>query len=57
MLEKLDACIRYVAQHDYGRVQVIIERGRARRVRMEVELSWDDIPEQLHQLNNGTAPK
>lgn len=57
MLAKLDACVRYVAQHEYGSVSVMIERGRARRVRLEVELSWDQIPEQLLQLNNGTAPK
>lgn len=56
MLAKLDACVRYVAQHDYGSVQVVIERGRPRRVRMEVEFSWDDIPEQLLQLNTGTTP-
>lgn len=56
MMAKLDECVRYVAQHEYGSVRVVIERGRARRVRLEYDLSWEEIP-QILQLNNGTAPK
>ena len=57
MIAKLDECVKYVARHEYGTVQLVVQRGRARRVRMEIELSWEDIPEQLHELNIAAAAK
>lgn len=58
MLTRIDWAVQEVARHGHGAVVIVVEKGRARRLRVEVDLSWDKLsPEQVLQLNNGTAPK
>jgi hypothetical protein len=51
MLTQIDLAVQQVAQAGHGAVVIVVEKGRPRRLRMEVDLSWDKRPEQVLELN------
>lgn len=46
-LRKIDEAAQLVAAQGHGAVVLVIERGKVRRLRMEVDLSWDKAPKQV----------
>lgn len=46
-LRKIDEAAQQVAAQGHGAVVLVIERGKVRRLRMEVDLSWDKAPKQV----------
>jgi hypothetical protein len=51
MLTRIDWAVQEVARHGHGAVVIVVEKGRARRLRLEVDLSWDKVsPEQVLEL-------
>jgi hypothetical protein len=51
MLTRIDWAVQEVARHGHGAVVIVVEKGRARRLRLEVDLSWDKLsPEQVLEL-------
>ena len=54
-LEEINLACREVAQigAGYGAVVVVIERGRARRIRQEIDRSWGQVrSEPIQELNS-----
>lgn len=56
-IRRIDNAVQQVATAGHGAVVIVIERGRARRLRVEADLSWDTDLEQVLQLNDGTVSK
>lgn len=52
MMTQIDRAVQQVATMGHGAVVIVVEKGRPRRLRMEVDLSWDKHPEQVLEVNS-----
>lgn len=57
----IDDAVQQVARSGHGAVVIVVERGKARRLRLEVDLSWETASvygsEQVLELNSKAKSK
>ena len=55
-IRSIDDAVQQVARNGHGAVVIVVERGKARRLRLEVDLSWETASvhgsEQVLELNS-----
>lgn len=55
-IRSIDDAVQQVARNGHGAVVIVVERGKARRLRLEVDLPWETVAvhgsEQVLELNS-----
>jgi len=58
-IRSIDDAVQQVARNGHGAVVIVVERGKARRLRLEVDLSWETVAvhgsEQVLELNSKSS--